>query len=175
MRRLGLRTEQPEVAASDSACVVAEGNSREIVANLRERVDAGWTGQHKPTEETLLSTTRRYGSGSNGRQPIGLNPSDRKVVRVRIPSRAPCSVAETAPTPKGAIWYASVPGQRCTRVAEGGEVLDTVTADRGCFACMLGGENGRSLYIVANNYTGGGASDGVVLIQSVAVPRAGRP
>jgi hypothetical protein len=54
-------------------------------------------------------------------------------------------------------------------------VLDTIDADRGCFACMLGGEHGRSLYIVANNYTGGGASDGVVLIQPVAVQRAGRP
>ena len=37
------------------------------------------------------------------------------------------------------------------------------------------GDDGRTLYIVANHYTGGGASDGVVLIQPVAVPRAGRP
>jgi sugar lactone lactonase YvrE len=70
---------------------------------------------------------------------------------------------------EGAIWYASVPGQRCTRVAEGGEVLDTVDADRGCFSCTLGGDDGRSLFIVANNYTGGHASDGVVLIQMVSV------
>src|SRR5439155_9165515 len=76
---------------------------------------------------------------------------------------------------KGAIWYASVPGQRCTRVAEGGEVLVTVGADRGCFACMLGGDDGRTLYIVANNYTGGDASDGGVLIQPDGVSRAGRP
>jgi sugar lactone lactonase YvrE len=76
---------------------------------------------------------------------------------------------------EGAIWYASVPGHRCTRVAEGGEVLDIVDADRGCFACVLGGDDGRTLYIVANRYTGSGASDGVVLTQSVAVPRAGRP
>jgi sugar lactone lactonase YvrE len=76
---------------------------------------------------------------------------------------------------EGAIWYASVPGQRCTRVAEGGKVLETVTADRGCFACMLGGDDGRTLYVVANHYSGAGASDGVVLIQQVAVPRSGRP
>ncbi len=75
----------------------------------------------------------------------------------------------------GAIWYASVPGQRCTRVAEGGEVLETVRADRGCFACMLGGDDGRSLYIVANTWTGGEASDGVVLVHEATVPRAGRP
>lgn len=76
---------------------------------------------------------------------------------------------------EGAIWYASVPGQRCTRVAEGGKVLDTVAADRGCFACMLGGDDGHTLYIVANHYSGSGASGGVVLIKPVDVPRAGRP
>jgi sugar lactone lactonase YvrE len=76
---------------------------------------------------------------------------------------------------EGAIWYASVPGQRCTRVAEGGEVLETVDADRGCFACMLGGDDGRTLYIVANQYDAGGASDGIVLTQRVDVPHAGRP
>ena len=76
---------------------------------------------------------------------------------------------------QGAIWYASVPGQRCTRVAEGGEELDSISVDRGCFACMLGGDDGRTLYIVANRYGPTGASDGIVLTQSVAVPHAGRP
>jgi sugar lactone lactonase YvrE len=76
---------------------------------------------------------------------------------------------------EGAIWYASVPGQRCTRVAEGGKVLETVSADRGCFACMLGGEDSRTLYIVANRYADGAASDGIVLIQRVDTPHAGRP
>ena len=59
--------------------------------------------------------------------------------------------------------------------AEGGEVLDTVMADRGCFSCMLGGDGGRTLYIVANHWSEGGASDGVVLIHPVAVRHAGRP
>ena len=31
-------------------------------------------------------------------------------------------------------------------------MLETVDADRGCFSCMLGGDDGRTLYIVANNY-----------------------
>jgi sugar lactone lactonase YvrE len=54
----------------------------------------------------------------------------------------------------GAIWVATVPGQRCLRVREGGEVLDTVSADRGCFACMLGGEHGRTLFIAAAEWHG---------------------
>ncbi|MBV8956682.1 MAG: SMP-30/gluconolactonase/LRE family protein, partial [Solirubrobacterales bacterium] len=47
----------------------------------------------------------------------------------------------------GAVWVATVPGRQCIRVRGGGEVLDTVPVDRGCFACMLGGDDGRTLFI----------------------------
>ena len=67
---------------------------------------------------------------------------DRRVLADLGPGSAPDGICADA---DGAIWYASVHGQRCTRVAEGGEVLDTIDADRGCFACMLGGATGRSL------------------------------
>jgi sugar lactone lactonase YvrE len=97
---------------------------------------------------------------------------DRRVWADLGPEAAPDGICADA---EGAIWYASVPGQRCTRVAEGGQVLQTIDADRGCFACMLGGEDGRTLYIVANHYGPAGASDGVVLVERVEVPRAGRP
>jgi sugar lactone lactonase YvrE len=59
---------------------------------------------------------------------------DRRVWADLGPGSAPDGICADA---EGAIWYASVPGQRCTRVAEGGEVLDTVVADRGCFSCVL--------------------------------------
>ena len=54
----------------------------------------------------------------------------------------------------GAVWVASVPGKHCVRVAEGGKVLNTVALDRGCFACMLGGEDGRTLFIAAAQWRG---------------------
>ena len=50
---------------------------------------------------------------------------------------------------EGAVWYASVPGRHCVRVREGGEVLATVDADLACFACALGGPDGRTLFIIA--------------------------
>ena len=52
-----------------------------------------------------------------------------------------------------------MPNQHCVRVAEGGRVLQTVPADRGCFACMLGGDDGRTLYVVANRYDAGQVTD----------------
>lgn len=48
---------------------------------------------------------------------------------------------------EGGIWVASPTGNQCLRVLEGGEVTDIVTLDRGAFACMLGDDDRRSLYI----------------------------
>lgn len=83
------------------------------------------------------------------------------------PGAAPDGICADA---EGAIWYASVPQQRCTRVAPGGEELAVVEADRGCFSCVLGGTDGTTLFIAANRYEGGSsASGGVVLTQQVEV------
>ena len=53
-----------------------------------------------------------------------------------------------------AVWYGDVPNKRCVRVREGGEVLQTIDLDRGCFACMLGGPDGKTLFIVAQEWSG---------------------
>lgn len=55
---------------------------------------------------------------------------------------------------ENAVWYADVPNKRCVRVAEGGEVLQTVALDRGGFACMLGGPDKRTLFMIANEWKG---------------------
>ena len=67
-----------------------------------------------------------------------------------------------------AVWYADVPNKRCVRVREGGEVLQTVSVDRGCFACMLGGVDKRTLFIVATEWRG------MEKIAEVAQARTGR-
>jgi sugar lactone lactonase YvrE len=38
------------------------------------------------------------------------------------------------------------------RVREGGEVLQTIELDRGCFACMLGGTDRKTLFLVATEW-----------------------
>ena len=53
-----------------------------------------------------------------------------------------------------AVWYADVPNKCCVRVREGGEVLQTVKLDRGCFACMLGGVDKRTLFLIAAEWRG---------------------
>ena len=55
---------------------------------------------------------------------------------------------------EGAIWYADVPNQQCVRVREGGEVLQTVDLDRGCFSCALGGTDRTTLFMMATQWRG---------------------
>jgi sugar lactone lactonase YvrE len=54
---------------------------------------------------------------------------------------------------EGAIWYADVGNKHCVRVREGGEVLQAVELDRGCFACVLGGTDRRTLFLIAADYS----------------------
>ena len=81
---------------------------------------------------------------------------------------------------EGAAWYADVPNKRCVRVREGGEVLQIVEADRGCFACMLGGPGGKTLFIAAAEWRGfehmvSDARTGQVLSAEAPAPGAGWP
>jgi sugar lactone lactonase YvrE len=80
----------------------------------------------------------------------------------------------------GAVWYADVPNKRCSRVREGGEVLDTLELDRGAFACMLGGADGKTLFVLAAEWNGPGAMlnaprTGQVLTATAPAPHVGRP
>ncbi len=80
----------------------------------------------------------------------------------------------------GAVWHADVPNRRCVRVREGGEVLQTITLDQGCFACMLGGPDGRTLFLVTMDWQGFSGVDFAartsrVLTVEAPVPHAGRP
>jgi sugar lactone lactonase YvrE len=81
---------------------------------------------------------------------------------------------------EGAIWYGDVPNQRCVRVREGGEVLRTIELDRGCFACMLGGADRKTLFLITNEWGGpqsmaDGAAMGQVLTTRAPAPGAGWP
>ena len=82
----------------------------------------------------------------------------------------------------GAVWYADVPNKRCVRVREGGEELQIVTVDRGCFACMLGGVERKTLFIIATDWRGmdkiaevAQARTGQVLRLDAPSPHAGWP
>ena len=81
---------------------------------------------------------------------------------------------------ENAIWYGDVPNKRCVRVREGGEVLQTIQLDRGCFACALGGADRRTLFLTANEWRGtanmaDGSRTGQVLTAEAPAPGVGWP
>lgn len=49
---------------------------------------------------------------------------------------------------EGAVWSASPTTCECVRQVEGGEITHRVEVDQGAFACMLGGSDGTTLFIL---------------------------
>ena len=81
---------------------------------------------------------------------------------------------------EGAVWYGDVPNKRCVRVREGGEVLQRIDLDRGCFACALGGADRSTLFLMATEWKGPAAMfaeprTGQVLTVEAPAPGVGWP
>jgi sugar lactone lactonase YvrE len=49
---------------------------------------------------------------------------------------------------EGALWVASPPTREVLRVREGGETTDRISIDQMAIACMLGGDDRRTLYVL---------------------------
>jgi sugar lactone lactonase YvrE len=79
------------------------------------------------------------------------------------------------------IWSADEVGGRCIRIAPGGAIVDEIRAPEGlgCFACALGGDDGRTLLVCAApdflETSRAQARDAVLLTTEVDVPHAGWP
>lgn len=154
--------------------VEPDGSARQVAEGLQ------WpNGMALINEDRILVV-----ADSHAEQLVGFDVADDGTLsgrRVWAPiEHAPDGICGDA---EGAVWVASVPGQHCVRVREGGEVLDTVPVDRGCFACMLGGEDGRTLFIAAAEWRGmeiamseGPGHTGQLLASpGQRAPHAGRP
>jgi sugar lactone lactonase YvrE len=81
---------------------------------------------------------------------------------------------------EGAVWVADAMHSRLLRVAEGGRILEELQTDGiGVFACMLGGDDGRTLFAsVAPTYHEHEASAhhrAAIWMTKVDVPHAGLP
>ncbi|MCU0927687.1 MAG: SMP-30/gluconolactonase/LRE family protein [Burkholderiaceae bacterium] len=81
---------------------------------------------------------------------------------------------------EGCVWIADAIGQRVVRVREGGEIVQTLsTAPLGVFACALGGDDGRTLFLCVapdfNEHARRDAREAQLWTVRVDVPHAGRP
>ncbi len=93
-----------------------------------------------------------------------------------IPGTAPDGCTLDA---DGAIWFSDALGSQVVRVKEGGEVTRRVPTPQPTFACMLGGDDGRTLYALCSPGSHPdqveGVAGGAIYAMPVDHPRAGLP
>jgi len=79
----------------------------------------------------------------------------------------------------GCMWIADAVGGRAIRVREGGEIVDEVAPGSGVFACMLGGADGRTLFLCCapdfDEQARTAAREAEIRAITVNTPRAGLP
>jgi sugar lactone lactonase YvrE len=119
--------------------------------------------------ETLAACLTAFDIGPNG------DLSNRRVWAPLSPA-VPDGICLDA---EGAIWVANPIAPECRRIAQGGEVLEVIDTGQACFACMLGGDDGRTLFMLtadsSDHEAAAKTQTGRILIASVDSPRAGRP
>jgi sugar lactone lactonase YvrE len=81
---------------------------------------------------------------------------------------------------EGLIWFADAgPGQQVCRVAEGGDILERVPTPDPTFACMLGGADGKTLFVLTAPGSAkedvAGKARGAIWTTRVDAPGAGLP
>jgi sugar lactone lactonase YvrE len=100
------------------------------------------------------------------------------------PARVWAQIDGTAPDgctldADGGIWFADAFGSQIVRVVEGGEVTHRVTTPMPTYACALGGDDGRTLFILCATGTHeadvAGKGEGAIYTLQVDSPHAGLP
>jgi sugar lactone lactonase YvrE len=93
-----------------------------------------------------------------------------------VPGLAPDGMCLDA---DGCVWVANAVAAECLRVAEGGQVVDKVRTSQNAYACMLGGDDRRTLFVVtaptSTESVARERTDGKIEQARVSVPGAGRP
>jgi sugar lactone lactonase YvrE len=152
------------------AVVTPDGQARQVADGL-----AFPNGMAISPDGSTLVVAESYGSKLTGFDLLPDGSLSNQRTWAALEQASPDGICFDA---EGAVWFAEVPGGRCVRVAEGGEVLQELKSDLGCFACMLGGPDKTTLFVTAAAWPGAmtpGSRTGQILTAQVAVPGAGWP
>jgi sugar lactone lactonase YvrE len=119
--------------------------------------------------ETLAGCLTAFDIGPGG------DLSNRRVW-AQIAPRVPDGICLDA---DGCVWVANPVAPECVRVGEGGQVLEVIDTGQACFACMLGGDDGRLLFMLtadsSDHEAAAKVKTGKILVARVDSPRAGLP
>ena len=155
------RTPTPQ--AAEILCVRPDGQSHVAARDLSFPNGPAITpdGRTLIVAETFASRLSAFTIGEDGLL------HERRVF-APLPGRAPDGICLDA---EGAVWVADARGKACVRVREGGEISDVIETGRGCYACALGGSDGRTLFLcTAEGYDLAAMARGTGAIHMARVP-----
>jgi sugar lactone lactonase YvrE len=172
VNNIGFDFPEGEFAPGILALVTPDGSARQVADNV-----AFPNGMIVMPDNKTLILAESYASKLTAFDITADGSLSNRRVWADLDGGAPDGICLGA---EGAIWYGDVPNQRCVRVREGGEVLQTIELDLGCFACMLGGEDEQTLFMIANEWGGpegmaDGGAKGQVLTARAPAPGVGWP
>ena len=170
VNNIGFDFPDGEFAPGFIALVSPDGKARQVAEGL-----AFPNGMAITPDNSTLIVAESWGSVLTAYDIAPDGDLSNRRVWAELDGAAPDGICIDA---EGAVWFAEVPGRRCVRVAEGGEVLQTIACELGCFACMLGGPNGTTLFVTAAAWPDAmtpGSRTGQILSAEVSVRHAGWP
>ena len=156
------------------ALIGADGSVRKAAGDERFSFPNGMVitpdGKTLIVGETLAGRLTALDIGANGEL------SNRRVWAATVP-HIPDGICLDG---DGAVWIADPLSPACVRIAQGGGVLETVeTSGLNCYACILGGEDGRTLFMLVapSSHRDHASTDkaGRIYACKVDVPHTGWP
>jgi sugar lactone lactonase YvrE len=161
-----------EFAPGMIALVSPDGSARQVADGI-----AFPNGMHVTPDDSTLIVAESYAKRLTAFDIAADGSLSNRRVWADLQDGVPDGICLDA---ENAVWYGDVPNKRCVRVREGGEVLQTIELDRGCFACALGGAERRTLFMIATEWSGpenmfDGPRTGQVLTAPAPAPGAGWP
>ena len=172
VNNIGFRFPGGEFAPGIVALVTPDGSARQVADGV-----AFPNGMVVTPDNATLILAESYGKKLTAFDIAADGSLSNRRVWADLAGGAPDGICLDA---EMAVWYSDVPNKRCVRVREGGRVLQTIDLDRGCFACMLGGANGTTLFLLAAEWRGAAnmrdmARTGQLLSAQAPAPHAGWP
>ena len=172
VNNIGFRFPGGEFAPGTVALVTPDGSARQVADGV-----AFPNGMVVTPDNATLILAESYGKKLTAFDIAADGSLSNRRVWADLAGGAPDGICLDA---EMAVWYSDVPNKRCVRVREGGQVLQTIDLDRGCFACMLGGANGTTLFLLAAEWRGAAnmremARTGQVLSAQAPAPHVGWP
>ena len=167
----GLESVLAEHPTANLACVDPDGSLTVAATGLHFPNGSVITNDGKTliVAETLAGVLTAFDISTDG------TLSNRRIWAETLP-RVPDGIAIDA---DGAIWFANPLAPECVRIAEGGEILDVIDTLLPCFACALGGDDGRTLFMLTaptfDERIASIAPKGRLMTAPVDIPRFRRP